>query len=569
MTAPRAEEFDFVRLLTLPAIVGKDLFRRSYLIYTILLVILFLFLCLSKPFVPNFIGNIPEYQGGAWPLGCALLVVGLLPSVKGVDQIEEMLRRFALSASNIPDEFFRRAKSLSQSELKGFLEREQKYQPELSKYWKVYNLVTATGAMHEDAHNAARRTVGNELFGRWTIDGGSIWSPGEYEKLKDVFDVLRPKVKGLKREVDELIGVTSSSKTIIYLLTKGGIRSSQPVTREQAQRLLELSAEVSVEGANGELTATDLEGYLTLGDRWREKSDELSISNRRLCALFAILALNDRAMVKEYLRSSSEDRDSILREMFALVNKVRQYTVHPVYNATLVAGAGAFVVSFVIFFLFRITADYISPPDPARLKAFEYALYTTVAIMACFTAAGLAALFIRASRVEQGKWIFFDSFLRFPMLQYRGIVVAATVCAFVPFVISTMAYAFRAGDIHGFADLTRYGSASFIIFCIAWCLIPMTFAVGLCVVTDVIDRQHNSRFTFVSIASALLVLATAAIVHQTYASMNESYRAIFWNGLVSTGSFASTGLLIFGYGLSEALHQNSSDKPSETSFASS
>ncbi|MEX2741070.1 hypothetical protein AB3480_06435 [Rhizobium mongolense] len=549
--APRGEEFDFVRLLTLPAIVGKDLFRRSCIIYTILLEVLFLFLCLSQPIFPSFIGELPGHQGGAWPLGAALVIVGLLPSVKGIDQIELMLRQFALSASNIPDEFFRRVTRLSQSEVTAYLEREPRYHADLDKYRKIYSLVIASGCAPSEAHDAARRAIGCDLFARWTLGGGAIWSAGEYDKLKDVFDVLQPKARALKREIEDLVSVASSSKVVNYILAKNLIQASQPINRDQTQKAVELASAIRAGSCKIDELSSEMEPYSSLRDRWLEESAELSVSNRRLCALFAIQAMNDRRLVREYIQSDEGDRDTVLREMLILVNKARKYSIPPVYNASLIGGAAAFLTCFVAFLIFLSISDLFYPPNSKRLGAFEYSLYTSATVLTCFIFAGLAALFFRRVSLEQDAWTNFTGFLRFPVLQYKGIIVAAAVCAIIPYIISIVAYAYRTGDVKQFADLGRYGTFNFLMFCAAWSLIPATFAVGLCLVTDVESSQRGEGFYTVAIISASIVLFVAFVVHQSYISVDGRYREIFWSGLISTGTFALIGLLVFGRSLRE------------------
>jgi hypothetical protein len=154
--------------------------------------------------------------------------------------------------------------------------------------------------------------------------------------------------------------------------------------------------------------------------------------------------------------------------------------------------------------------------------------------------------------VERDAWTYFPGFLRFPILQFKGIIFAGAISAFVPYVILVMLYSWRVGDISNFADLGKYGTASFLVFCAAWSLIPVTFAVALCIVCDTLVNDRTGAGMYrVALISAAIVLFVAFVVHQTYISVDPRYRQIFWSGLISTAFFAFPSLVIFGVSLRE------------------
>jgi hypothetical protein len=570
ITAPRGEEYDFVRLLSLPALVGRDQFRRLFLIYVILLEIFFIFLCLVKPLFPNIIGNTPNYQGPAWPLGAALVIVGVLPTVPGIDQIELGLRRFSLSAADIPDEFFRRVTHLTQSEIRKYLESDPRYRAELSRYWKIHNLTLAAGLSLDEANEAARRAIGLIFFSKWTVDDSSIWQEGEREKLKEVFDLLRPKVASLKQELDELANDTFSSQVVEHIFSRIGVSVTEELTAVQIDAISELVSTILAVGRYlkiEELSDEDIakhaaamQEYHDLANTWRAKILDLSKSNRRLCAVFATLAVNDRETAVSIVQSPIVGAQHqmagniMLREMLVLVNKVSRRSAAPIYNSTVVATVCAFVVCFAFLYAYRVIGDYRIPPappkpgDPIRAGAFEFALATSLTLAVTFLSAGLAALFFRNVRLPRGTYIKYESPLQFQILQYRWTGIAILLSAFIPYTIATILYAFRMGDVSNLIDLDRFGSLSLISFCIAWSLVPTTFAIGLCSTADIIpSNQGTHRLVRTSIFFSLVVGFIAFLVLKTFTLVDARYGEIFWSNLTSAMAFSMAVLCVFAF----------------------
>lgn len=551
MIAPRGEEYDFVRLLTLPDIVGRDLFRRSYVIYTILLEIFFVFLCLLRPLAPNFVGPLPDFEGSTWPLGAALVVVGLLPSVTGVDQIELTLRRFALSASNIPDEFFRRITQLSQSELVAHLAREPKYQAELKKYWKVYNFAIACGCLPDESNRVARRAIGCDLFASWTLDGSSIWSAGKYDRLQEIFDLLRPKARVLRRDMDELISAANSSKVVSYILEKCKMEKSSPCSNEQALSAVDLSSSVISDPSKfPEFSATDVSVYSEFSNRWREKSEELSVSNRRLCGLFAILAMADRVTARDYtLKNNSGGKsDGVLREMFILLKKSRKYNIKPIYNACVISGVGGFVSCLLALNVFGIVANSLKIGSYGRnFGVFAEALYTSTTIFIGFILASLLALFIRSARIRSDEWVPFTGFLRFPILQFKGIIVAASVVGVTISWITLVLYSMGLNNVRDLADLGQYGGWKILGFCFGWSIIQVSLAISLCVIADSIDvnADRTMRNWAIALSCCVMVMFICLISYRSFVALDYRYYQIFWSGLAAFTSFTFPALFFF------------------------
>ena len=60
------------------------------------------------------------FEGTAWPLAAALLVVGVLPATP-LWQIEQSLRRFAHNMAQIPDDFYNRVTALSTQDIEALV----------------------------------------------------------------------------------------------------------------------------------------------------------------------------------------------------------------------------------------------------------------------------------------------------------------------------------------------------------------------------------------------------------------------------------------------------------------
>lgn len=547
IAAPRGEEYDFVRLLSLPALVGKAQFRKSFLLYTASLEVVYLILCLSQPLLPlGFFGNTPEfkatgYVGATWPMAAALGVVGLLPSVPGFSQVENWLREWALSINDIPNSFYRRVTRLSQGEIGTFLQRGARYGTDLNRYWRVHNLVLAAGLSPQDAHEAARRVVGFDLFARWTLDGGAIWSLDEYDKLQEIFDILRPKTRGTRNEIDKLIVETAGSKVVEYVASTANINLNRQLTVQEIQAVSDM---VSTSLAAGkaeimtQVSAAELAAYQALLGRWKEKSEELLVSNRRLSGIFAVLALNDRGV----RHSTTVRNDAVLQEMLSLVDRSVSKNLNPLQNAWLSSSIVGFVACLV-----GVTAyKYLAPSDA---DPFVYSLFVAVTLGVACLFAGLSALVIRNTSIDKGDWLYFEGFLSIPLFQYRGVFFTASAFAFAIMTGSTLLDTLQRGG-----DLTKLNSLgaviSFLLYPAAWSLIPATLAVALCCIADWSVRKGSDDTGYgVALIFSSLVLLMSFMVHLSYQTVNEQYRSIFGEKILSVGIFACFALVLFGMSL--------------------
>ncbi|CAN7565678.1 hypothetical protein [Rhizobium sp. LjRoot254] len=553
ITAPLGDMYDFVRLLSLPALVGQHHFRRSYLIYVLLLEVFFVFLCLVKPLFPSIVGTQPGYEGAGWPLGAALVVVGVLPTLPWIDQIELSLRRFALSAADIPNEFFRRVARLSQSEIRRYLESDKARRQELNMYWRLHNLALFSGCTAEEANDAARRGIGLHIFTKWTVDDTSIWNEGERAKLKEVFDLLRSKTIVIKKALDDLSAETAASAIVALVAAKAGIVISSPMTSEQMLATTEISASALIEGVAGDqkLYREELPSHLTRAAAWRKLIEEMNLCNRQLCAVFATLAVNDPETTDQIINRrsagtagqnkdeySNKGEDYVLREMLITLKKVSVRQPYPAYNAVAMAEIIAFILCFGLIFSYLSiwSADAtraLAAPAPRQASPFEFSFFTSLNLSVTFLAAGLSALFIRRSEISRGPWQPQTSLLQLPLTQYALMLPRIMVHAFIPYVLMTIAYAYYMGDIKNLIDLNRLGTYSFVAFCLSWTLMPCVFSIGLCIIADRVEPDigtvADTRYLSLIIVTFLCVVTFIGfLVVKTFMLLDSRYDAILW-----------------------------------------
>ncbi|WFU51362.1 hypothetical protein [Sinorhizobium terangae] len=553
ITPPRGEEFDFVRLLSLPAIVGKSVFRKAYLIYTVSLEILYFFMCASQPIIRVLAeGKLEGFEGPAWPLGAALIVIGVIPSTPLFAQIELSLRSMAHSVSNIPDEFFERVTKLSQSEIEAYVGRDPRYEPDLQRFRKIQSLALYAGCSREEADKVARRTVGAELFARWTINGQDIWSAGEFDKYRDILDVLRPKSESLKQEVKELVSKTSSSPVVRYIIEKSNTSPEVPIRDSDSQRIQSLSAEILANPAStfASLQQEDIRSYLTLADLWRAKATEIGTSNRRLSALFAIIALNDTRVMRAYLHPDQGARslDVVLRELLLLVRRSRSKP-RPWNNATLLSTFTAFLGCVILLTAYhKIHAVFL--PGGLSVGPFEEAFFTSASLFTSFLAAGICALFIRTHKIDQGTWIAFSDIRSFPLSQYGGIVFAAMTCAFATAIIWVILYQWRYDSVTALLQIGQGGILVLTGYYAICSLIPAMYGVGICVVTDCVtesqERSEGLRLPLYCFAAIFIVIY---VLLETSILIEPAYRATFLVSLVSKSLFSLIALVTFALSL--------------------
>lgn len=569
ITAPLGDVYDFVRLLSLPTLVGQHHFRRSYFIYVFLLEVFFIFLCLAKPLFPNIVGNQPGYEGAGWPLGAALVVVGVLPTLPWIDQIELSLRRFALSAADIPNEFFRRVARLSQSEIKRHLQSDPGRGQELSRYWRLHNLALLAGCSSPEANDAARRGVGLDIFAKWTVDDTLIWNDGERAKLKEVFDLVRSRSIVMREALNGLASDTSASP-IVTLVAKNAQMSllTSPMTDAQinAVTATPVNALIAAAAPNDQLYLNDLANYSAKAGAWRKVIEELSLCNRQLCAVFATLAVNDPDTTNQIINRSptsgyggtpdaaqTVNDDIILREMLITLKSVSLRQPYPAYNSVAMAAIIAFILCFSLIFCQQTIWGAEATRQLASIRkatTFEFSFFTSLTLAVTFLAAGLCTLFIRRSNLAANRWQRHGNLLQMPLIQYAAMLPRILISAFIPYTLMTIGYAYYMGDIKNLIDLNRLGTYSFVGFCMSWSLIPAVGSIGLCAMADHIDVQTDDPPSKSYLALLIAVFSGLAtfvgfLVIKTFMLAEPGYDAILWSTVATVPLYCAIASTMF------------------------
>jgi len=569
ITAPLGEVYDFVRLLSLPTLVGRHHFRRSYLIYVFLLEIFFVFLCFAKPLFPNILGNQPGYEGAGWPLGAALVVVGVLPTLPWIDQIELSLRRFALSAADIPNEFFRRVARLSQSEIRRHLQADPARGQELGRYWRLHNLALLAGCSPAEANDAARRGVGLDIFTKWTVDDRQIWNDGERAKLKEVFDLLRSRAIVVKEALNALVLDTAASPIITLVAANAQISNfATEMTGAQIQNVTTIQINTLINGvtSNQQAYLEDLAKYSAMATEWRKIVDELGQCNRQLCAVFATLAVNDSETTNQIIGQrfaaveqpgihapKSSNDDIVLREMLITLKSVSLRQPYPAYNAVAMAAIIAFILCFALIYSQQTVwgAEATRQLASTRMATtFEFSFFTSFTLAVTFLAAGLCALFIRRSKLAGNRWQPLGNLLQMPLAQYVLMLPRILISAFIPYTLMTIGYAYNMGDIENLIDLNRPGTYSLVGFCLSWSLMPAISSIGLCALADHIDASAGGSTRKVHLVLLIAVFSSVAtfigfLVIRTFMLIDGGYAAILWPTIATIPLHAAIASAMF------------------------
>lgn len=551
ITAPRAQEYDFIKLITLTDLVGRRKYRKLAILYTASLELVYAALCLLQPLFPQHIGAATAdelvgagYGGASWPLVAALGVIGVLPSVPGFDKLEEGIRNFALSLNDIPGEFFRRVTRLSQTEVKEFLERDQRYRPDLDRYWRVHNLALASGCAPAAAHHAARRVVGLHLFSRWVLESSSIWSEEHYAPLKEVLDIFRPGENGMREQIDELLAESSRSKVVNYVMKSAGTNAIRPLTVGEAQAVFDCALKLSAPGgapADDALTQSEIDEYMPLAAKWRTTSEEVSVMNKRLCGLFSVLALRDEKVSMEYINSNSAGGDSVLGEMFKLLDRSKNDLESRLSSSWFIATVLGFISCLIILAVSRMNSEL--EPDPGLLTPFQKDVFTAATLGLAAWFAGRWGLSIRNFRIERGNWIYLEKLYRFRPSQYAGIFLSAYGVGFLLMTCSTFLHTLLNGDGQ---NLAKVEVLSFFVYPLAWALIPAAAAVALCCLADWVSQKGRPANIYTtSFALSFGVAFVAFLSNATTIGANALATALSSNETISALVFTMVGFLLF------------------------
>ena len=575
---PRGEEYDFTKMLAMNDIVGSKVFYKSYVFYVLLLEFLYFFACTSKPIILLMSGDKPgaTFQGAAWPLGAALLVVGLLPSTPAVAQLEAMLRGLAQRVANIPSEFFERVSKLSRSEIESLVEAAPGYKPEMRRFWRIQNVLASLGFAADDARLMARSCISAELFGQWTISGDRFWNAEEFEKYRGIVSVLRPKTELLRKEVEALLSSSQKIEHVSMLWQKHNVTEASLVTPDVLDSIAEEADGIIKAMPETPVTEQEIRQATRITaavDGWKKLARESEVTARRLSALFAIMARNDRQAVRLLrlssntgLRSITAKPDPVIARLIELLEDSRPTQIWS--NAAIVAclaGAVWCVVLLSAYFhlveavvrvrgasasqvLFQVPLAALR--DIRTTDVVRDSLFTSVTLLASFCLASLVALFLRSVKIDDDEWSLFTSFRRIPFANYYQIIFWSSLAAFMPLVISWILYYYDPGqgDVGAISSKTPAAIAEALIFRFLVGFTAVTYAIGTCIIADVVEAKASSARSYSNKELCLRLAIAVVTIEVVCLIVNPVYTfssGPFWSNVVAVLIFSYAALRSF------------------------
>lgn len=573
LTPPKDEEYDFTKMLSLATMVGQDVYYRSYVFYLFFLEFFYLILCLFQPLKDILLEKSTQivFEGSTWPLAAALLVVGVLPATPVVVQIEQSLRRFAHNMAQIPDDFYNRVTALSTQDIETLVRDVGEYEAEGELVWTVRNLLIVMGFDPEESLRKARKCAALRLFGEWTLDRKELWSQSEYQKYRDVIDLLRPRYEALTGQLSELVRTSESSDFVSALVSTVGVDIRNKIEDAEILDRLRAPAESFLTGSNRNTSAlkpNDIESLKQLRDAWSKLTKECDTSAKRLMALFAIIARNDKRTLRELERPANAAmlttggmveregrfKDPVLRA-FAQLLRSDATTTEPWYNSLLSATILVTSASVLGIGLYRIATEnsvvtnllkVIGPKvslDVVVRTAFLKAGLDAVCLALAFWLAAAAALFLRSAKLRNQEWLTFYNFKGMPISSYGGILLASSVAAFPALMLQYVAYyKFVRSETEASDLIHTIGTNIGVALAIA------INSVALCILTDIISLKQvqNERKLYLILTMPSVVFnAFVLIISPNYLSQPiYLINQILLFVIVSAG-----GLVIYGKSL--------------------
>lgn len=537
ISPPKDEAFDFTKMLSLSTMVGRDVYYRSYIFYLFLLEFFYLIICAVEPLGKILLGqsNTVTFQGPTWPLTAALLVVGLLPTVPIVAQIEQSLRRFAHNMASIPDEYYNRVTALSTQDIERLASQSSEYDEEVEFFWRVTNILSILGFDYDDATRKARKCTSLRLFGKWTLDDKELWSQSEYEKYRDVIELLRPRYDALKTQLSQFIAETEASDFVKGVIGRNNdINIAAKIDLAQASRLRR-DADRILNGTTASSTyaipAAELDTFKHLREEWSKVTKECEVAAKRLIALFAIIARNDKRTLRELERPldsriligdgviSSDKRfaDPVLRA-FAKLIKSTAPTSEPWYNSIVLSSLVMFAVASLILAGYRICTEnrlfleFLGKTPAADLTmgsvvrtSFMKAILDSFFITLACWLASVIALFIRSVKIKNEEWLTFYDFKTIPISSYASLFLYSSFAAFPALLLQYVGYYKISGKETGSVNMIEVMATN-----IGVSLSFGLYAIGLCILTDIVSINRIRKEP-----SLLFVLSSPAIAFNT------------------------------------------------------
>lgn len=557
---PKGEEYDFIRTLPIEAIVGESNFYKSYVIYVLMLEFLYFFICTSKPLVLLIANDTTgaAFNGAAWPLGAALLVVGLLPSTPIVSEVETLLRGIAQRIANVPSEFFNRVAKLTRSEIETLFDAAPEYRPERRKYRQIHNLLVFLDFPPDEAMMLARTCISADLFSQWVISGSRIWSAGEYEAYTDIIAKLKPSVDGLLSETNALIEESYEADALHEIMDIYGVTmKSEALTMDMFDQKRDDILAVKARWAPETAAAVE-----AISKHWRDLVSSSDLAVRKLCALFAIIARNDKEAIKRLAGKKLESEnhgsvlnayrfDPVLKEVLSLLDD-RHNEESSWSEAAAVAIFGGFITCLLGLSIYLYLVDFLdaryfagaAQTLPTATTAIRSALSTALTVALSFGFASIVALFLRSLRIEEGSWTPFTSFYSFRISNYFGIILWCSMAAFMPLVFTYVFYNFlgqtSATEV---SDLKPFVVLSALFFKYLFGMAGVAYAIATCVLADIITTTGQKIFSTAGILLSLIVFI--CFVSLVATPWLEIPTKLFWHNMMAVSSHAAASLVFF------------------------
>lgn len=359
----------------------RDAFRKAYLMYTAALLLAYaagsVFASTFGPFlVPGSSFNEPY-----WPLGLALAMTGVAPSLPVLVRIEEWVRAKTHAAVGVPRTFHRFTDALVQVKLDPESIGDELIGPgDSERLARVLDAAQRVMGVRTAAYEGfANRAMKLYAFRAWA-DSNPAWPPASVRReFARIEAVITPPVHGL---IDDL-----------QALATGG--------------------EVPDPGAAGTHDA-----WQALQSRWRAIAQRTAEAADDVCALFAL-----------YAERSTEPpvRDNpvsaLLRDLIEQAKDSREETT-PVADALLVAVGIVSVVAFAIGLAGALSGITAIPGVSPLVLAFFYFM----GVVVLYGPSGLLAWTVQHGR----RWVNFAvSGQVFPARQHLGLLVRAFAISFV------------------------------------------------------------------------------------------------------------------------------------------
>ncbi|MGO8056959.1 hypothetical protein ACC716_01940 [Rhizobium johnstonii] len=541
ITPPEDEEYDFTRMLSLAMIVGLDVYRRSYVFYVFLLEFFYVVLCTFEPLANLLLdqSNTVVFDGAAWPLMAALIVVGVLPTTPAVVQIEQSLRRFAHRMAQIPDDFYNRVMALSNEEIEVIVASSMKHRSDVELFYTVRNLLAILDFDDDEAIRRARKCAGLRLFGMWTLRGKDLWSQSEYQRYRDIIDLLQPRYDELLAKVHKALDETLASPFIQGILAAHSIAIDAKYEKEIDDWRETARQQIAAAGGKNSSSAIARADLMTT---WEKITDECEVASKRHIALFSIVARNDRRALRELSRPMDEPmlarrgamvrearfEDSALRH-FAAMLKTNSMQAEPWFNSLLTACLISLIAAVFVMTIYRLGTQSVidwwklSPSSAETAHLVRTALVRSASdaltLGLAFWLSGAAALFWRSAKVSDEAWLTYYDPKSVPTSSYFSLVLASALAAFpalmLQFVIfysgntCDSAVGANCPQILVYSTLTNLGVSVAIGL----------FSVGLCVITDVINLPHlrdEPKFYLIICGAPILLTAFVLAISPDY-----------------------------------------------------